>query len=173
MGLYSTPNDLVKVLKEVLAGGGNIVTHESVAEMLRPQLNDETLAAFMEVIGGRAKYHLRQTWPDGFDGTFGFSASINLDDFPGRRSKNSMNWAGSSGLHAVSRAFCLLFLFIMLCALHLTGYNSGANGKQWIDPTSGIGGLLTTQLAPPGDKMFTQCLLDLESALYAQLRSAN
>ena len=102
MGLYSTPNDLVKVLKEVLAGGGNIVSRESVAEMLKPQLNDETQAAFMEVIGGRAKYHLRQTWPEGYDGTFGLSASINLDDFPGRRLKNSMNWAGSSGLHAVS-----------------------------------------------------------------------
>lgn len=102
MGLYSTPKELVMVLKEVLAGGGTIVSRDSVAEMLKTQLNDETQAAFMEVIDGRAKYHLRQTWPEGYNGTFGLSASINLDDFPGRRLKNSMNWAGSSGLHAVS-----------------------------------------------------------------------
>ena len=102
MGLYSTPSELLKVLKEVLAGGGNIVKRESVAEMLKTQLNEETNAAFGKVIDGRAKHHLRQTWPEGYDGTFGLSASINLDDFPGRRSKDSMNWAGSSGLHAVS-----------------------------------------------------------------------
>ncbi|KAK4693026.1 hypothetical protein P7C71_g4287, partial [Lecanoromycetidae sp. Uapishka_2] len=143
MGLYSTPNELVKVLKEILAGGGRIIKRKSVAEMLKTQLNDTTQDAFMEVIDGRAKYHLRQTWPEGEEGTFGLSASINLEDFPGRRLKNSMNWAGSSGLHA------------------------------WIDPSSGIGGLITTQLAPPGDRMFTQCLLDLETALYKQLRAPN
>jgi CubicO group peptidase (beta-lactamase class C family) len=110
MGLYSTPDDLLKVLKEVLAGGGNIVKRESVAEMLKSQLNEPTHAAFMEVIDGRAKYHLRQTWPDGYDGTFGLSSSINVNDFPGRRLKNSMNWAGSSGLHAVSSIVHLILL---------------------------------------------------------------
>ena len=107
MGLYSTPNELLKVLKEVSAGGGHVVKRESVAEMLKTQLNEETNAAFMAVIDGRAKYHLRQTWPDGHGGTFGLSSSINLDEFPGRRLKNSMNWAGSSGLHAVSIVSCL------------------------------------------------------------------
>ncbi|KAL9101312.1 MAG: hypothetical protein Q9163_003424 [Psora crenata] len=169
MGLYSTPNELVKVLKEVLAGGGNIVKRESMAEMLKTQLNEETQAAFMEVIDGRAKYHLRQTWPEGYDGTFGLSASINFDDFPGRRRKNSMNWAGSSGLHAVRIMSHPSSPWVVR--------NGGLLPNEiytriWIDPSSGIGGLITTQLAPPGDRMFTQCLLDLESALYAQLRAA-
>lgn len=48
-----------------------------------------------------------------------------------------------------------------------------ANKPQWIDPSSGIGGLLTTQLSPPGDPMFTKCLIDLETALYSQLRATN
>lgn len=107
MGLYSTPNELLKLLKEVLAGGGKIVKRESIAEILKTQLNEETNAAFVKVIDGHAKHHLRQTWPDGYDGTFGLSSSINLDDFPGRRCKNSMNWAGSSGLHAVSASSCV------------------------------------------------------------------
>ena len=105
LGLYSTPKDLVKVLKEVLAGGGTIVKRESVTEMLKGQLNEETRAAFMQVIDGRSKSHLRQTWPNGYEGTFGLSSSINFDDFPGRRSKDSVNWAGASGLQAVS---CLI-----------------------------------------------------------------
>ena len=102
MGLYSTPEELVKVLKEVLAGGGTLLSRESIQEMLKDQLNDQTRAAFSSVIDGKAKHHLKQTWPEGHSGTFGLSASINLDDFPGRRLKNSANWAGSSGLHAVS-----------------------------------------------------------------------
>lgn len=124
MGLYSTPIELVQVLKEVLAGGGNIVKRESVAEMLKTQLNEETHAAFMQVIDGRAKYHLRQTWPDGYDGTFGLSSSISLDDFPGRRLKNSMNWAGSSGLHAVSGAPGL-FLSFYIIAVRISTYLCG------------------------------------------------
>lgn len=116
MGLYSTPNELVKVLKEVLAGGGNIIKQESVAEMLKTQLSGETQDAFMEVIDGRAKYHLRQTWPEGEQGTFGLSASINLEDFRGRRLRNSMNWAGSSGLHAVSGFSLSNFMFFLLLA---------------------------------------------------------
>lgn len=104
LGLYSTPKDLVKVLKEVLAGGGTIIKRESVTEILNGQLNDETRAAFMQVIDGRSKSHLRQTWPAGFEGTFGLSSSINFDDFPGRRAKHSMNWAGASGLQAVSNS---------------------------------------------------------------------
>ena len=112
MGLYSTPEDIVKLLKVMLCGDGSIIKRESVAEMLKPQLDDVTQAAFMEVIDGKAKYHLRQTWPEGHDGTFGLSASINLQDFSGRRLKNSMNWAGSSGLHAVSPASFQSFPFV-------------------------------------------------------------
>lgn len=127
MGIYSTPDDLTKVLKEVLAGGGNIIKRESVAEMLKPQIEGETHSAFMEVIDGRAKYHLRQTWPDGYDGTFGLSSSINVDDFPGRRLKYSMNWAGSAGLHAVS-----------LCPLDLKSvYPKCRNGSD-TDSYSGL-----------------------------------
>lgn len=119
MGLYSTPNELLKIIKEILTGGGSIIKQESVAEMLKSQLDEKTQAAFMEVIDGKAKHHLRQTWPDGHGGTFGLSASINVDDFPGRRLKNSMNWAGSSGVHAVSRN-SLLF-FCLEFAVHLRG----------------------------------------------------
>lgn len=126
MGLYSTPEELVKVLKEVLAGGGQIVSKESMAQILKMQLNEETQAAFMEVIDGRAKYHLRQTWPEGEEGTFGLSASINLQDFPGRRAKNSMNWAGSAGLHAVSFGSCHPWIGASLRSTSLTVLHSGS-----------------------------------------------
>lgn len=102
MGLYSTVPDLLALLKLVLINDGSVLAQDSVREILTGQLAGDTQEAFMRVIGGKARTHLRQTWPEGAEGTFGLSASINEGDFPGRRRAGSWNWAGSSGLHAVS-----------------------------------------------------------------------
>ncbi|KAH9899029.1 hypothetical protein F4778DRAFT_782625 [Xylariomycetidae sp. FL2044] len=59
MGVYSTPTDLLKLLKVMLAGGGSIISRASVDEMLRPQLKDVTQTAFMKVINGKARTHLQ------------------------------------------------------------------------------------------------------------------
>jgi CubicO group peptidase (beta-lactamase class C family) len=96
---------------------------------------------FLGVINGPGRAHLGQTWPAGAQATFGLSSSINLEDFPGRRPKGSANWSGMPGLHA------------------------------WVDRETGIAGLLTTQVLPPGDPMVTKCLLELETALYTHVRS--
>ena len=160
VGLYSTPNDCAKVLKAVLSGGGAILKKSSVDEMLNSQLMDSKY--FLSAIHGPGKGHLAQTWPDGAPGTFGLSSSINLEDFPGRRSKHSANWSGMPGIHAVSS---LGFESI------LSQKSAKLNDFQWIDRESGLAGLLTTQLLPPGDPMVTECLLGLETALYKNLRS--
>lgn len=95
---------------------------------------------FLEVIRGVGQGHLGQTWPKGAEGTFGFGSSIAGQDFPGRRLKGSCNWSGMPGTHC------------------------------WIDNESGVGGMLTTQILPPGDPMVTELLLELEKALYKHLR---
>jgi len=38
-----------------------------------------------------------------------------------------------------------------------------------MDRASGIGAMLATQVLPPGDATVTQCLLELEKALYSCL----
>ncbi|KFY00261.1 hypothetical protein O988_03418 [Pseudogymnoascus sp. VKM F-3808] len=137
-GLYSTPEDFSKILKLILQEGGDILSKESIDEMMKPQLPD--LRWFWDVTTGPSKRHLAQTWPEGAKGTFGLSSSINLEDFPGRRPRNSVNWSGMPGCHA------------------------------WVDREAGISGLLMTQVFPPGDPMVTKCLLELETALYTHLR---
>ena len=80
-----------------------MLKQESVNEVLSSQLKDEK--HFMETVNGHGRAHLGQTWPQGENkATFGLSASINLEDFEGRRPKSCANWSGMPGLHAVSSA---------------------------------------------------------------------
>lgn len=100
VGLYSTPEDYAKLLKALLANGGGIISKESIDEIMTSQLEDPKY--FLDVLKGPAGGQLAQTWPGGAKATFGLSASINLEDFPGRRPAGSANWSGMPGLHAVS-----------------------------------------------------------------------
>ncbi|KAF2686474.1 beta-lactamase/transpeptidase-like protein [Lentithecium fluviatile CBS 122367] len=95
---------------------------------------------FLKVIRGVGQGHLGQTWDTGAEGTFGFGSSIIQQDFVGRRVAGSCNWSGMPGTHC------------------------------WLDKKTGIGGMLTTQILPPGDPMVTQLLLELEKCLYRHIR---
>lgn len=106
VGLYSTANDYAKLLADFISPYSKTLKKESVDEILSDQLVDPQW--FLNVINGPGRAHLGQTWPEGAQATFGLSASINLEDFPGRRAKSSANWSGMPGLHAVST---LLFFF--------------------------------------------------------------
>ncbi|KAF2706520.1 beta-lactamase/transpeptidase-like protein [Pleomassaria siparia CBS 279.74] len=94
---------------------------------------------FLEVIRGVGQGHLGQTWDKGAEGTFGFGASIIKQDFTGRRKKGSCNWSGMPGTHC------------------------------WLDKETGVGGMLTTQILPPGDPMVTDLLLEMEKCLYKHI----
>ncbi|KAH8164921.1 hypothetical protein CIB48_g3325 [Xylaria polymorpha] len=72
----------------------------------------------------------------GSQGDFGLSSSINATGFPGRRAANSANWQGMPGVHA------------------------------WLDRATGLAGVFTTQLLPPGDKVVTDTFCALEEAVY-------
>ena len=41
---------------------------------------------------------------------------------------------------------------------------------QWLDKETGVGGMLTTQVLPPGDPMVTELLLEMEKCLYKHIR---
>ena len=110
VGLYSTADDYAKLLKAFLAGGRPIMKKESVDEILTSQLEDPKY--FLDVLKGPARAQLGQTWPQGAQATFGLSASINLEDFPGRRCNNSANWSGMPGLHAVSMSPLMFETFL-------------------------------------------------------------
>jgi len=104
-GLYSSTEDCAKFIAALMAGGGGIISSQSVDDLMSPQL--ATNKYFLDVIRGAGKKHLGQTWPDDVEGTFGLSSSICLEDFPGRRAARSCNWSGMPGLHVVSLKHCL------------------------------------------------------------------
>ena len=99
-GLYSTPEDTAKFLKTLFDGGSPILQASSLDEIMKPQVQDSKY--FLEAATGHSRGHLAQTWPIGVTkASFGLSSSIALEDFPGRRAKNSANWSGMPGVHAV------------------------------------------------------------------------
>jgi len=51
----------------------------------------ENQEIFAEIIHGKGRAHLGQTWPIGTKGTFDLGASIALEGFEGRREKGSVN----------------------------------------------------------------------------------
>lgn len=99
VGLYSTPSDQTKFLSALLSGGAGIISEGGLDELLRPQTEDPS--HFISIVCGTSRAHLGQTWPEGAQGDFGLSSSINAADFPGRRAANSANWQGMPGVHAV------------------------------------------------------------------------
>ncbi len=103
-GLYSTPRDCTIFLKALFDGGKPILQTASLDEIMRPQVEDNRY--FLEAATGHSRGHLAQTWPANISqASFGLSSSIALEDFPGRRAKNSANWSGMPGVHAVSEPF--------------------------------------------------------------------
>ena len=158
MGLSSTPEDCAKFLKALFDGGNLIFQPSSLDEIMKPQVQDNRY--FVEAATGHSRDQLAQTWPaDVTKVSFGLSSSITLEDFPGRRAKNSVNWSGMPGIHAVCEPFNRF--------TH-QAFNSRttANTTQWLDRDSGVAGLFLTQVLPPGDPMVTKCFLELEEAVY-------
>lgn len=108
-GLYSTPEDCARFLKALFDGGNPILQTSSLDEVMKPQVRDNKY--FLEAATGHSRGHLAQTWPIGITkASFGLSSSIALEDFPGRRAKDSANWSGMPGVHAVCEPlvdFCI------------------------------------------------------------------
>lgn len=117
-GLYSTPEDCAKVLKALFDGGKPILQTSSIDEIMKPQVEDKKY--FLEAATGVSRGQLAQTWPIGItDASFGLSSSIALEDFPNRRAKNSANWSGMPGVHAVSKPIkkCITTQILPICLL--------------------------------------------------------
>ena len=108
-GLYSTPKDCARFLEALFDGGSPILQTSSLDEVMKPQVQDNRY--FLEAATGHSRGHLGQTWPNGITkASFGLSSSITLQDFPGRRAKDSANWSGMPGIHAVCEPlvdFCI------------------------------------------------------------------
>ena len=137
-GLSSTTPDYGRFLRMILRGGeldgARIVSAETIAEMSRNQIG-ELRAGYM----GTAIPEIAQpydTFPDQHTG-WGLGFLINPDALEGRRSANSLAWAG---------------IF---------------NSYYWIDPTKSVAGVFISQLSPFGDPGALTAFETLERMAYA------
>jgi len=136
-GLASTPHDYLRFLRMMLNGG----TLDG-ARVLAP----ETVAVMgQNHMGALNVQVMRSVIPamsndfeafPGMEKKWGLSFLINTRDVPGGRAAGSLAWAGIN------------------------------NTYFWIDPTSGIAGLLMTQVLPFGDTAVLRLLGAFEQAIY-------
>ena len=138
-GLFSTATDYLVFLRTLLAGGtyrGNaILRPETVASMFQNHLG-ELLVEPMQSAVPASSNHI-ELFP-GVPKKWGLSFLINTQSVPGRRSANSLAWAGLN------------------------------NTYYWIDPILGVTGLLMTQVLPFGDPDVLNALDQFEGEIYRQ-----
>ena len=95
-GVWSTPNDYVKLLGALLDGGGPILSQKSVDEIFTPQCLNP--GALMEMVQGPYKPALGPSIPVDQKIDHGLAGLINHTDFPGRRPPGVLQWSGMPNL---------------------------------------------------------------------------
>jgi CubicO group peptidase (beta-lactamase class C family) len=141
--LNSTASDYLALIRLLLNGG-----HATGHQVLRP----ETVRQMAQsVTGDLAVSRLTPTFPglshtleilEGHRKGWGLGFMVNLDDIAQRRRAHSLSWAGLS------------------------------NCYYWIDPASGVGGVLMTQLLPFADPTMLALFDAFEAAVYADIAAA-
>jgi CubicO group peptidase (beta-lactamase class C family) len=102
IGLWSTPNDFVKLLTALLKGGQPLLTKASVDTLFRPQLSNASRAAMPRPLGGQMRRVLGIKSVDEIDqADHCLAGTITLRDIPGRRPSGTVNWSGLPNLHWV------------------------------------------------------------------------
>lgn len=143
-GLYTTAADYARLLQALL---GSLAGGDGEGALLRTATVGEMVRPQLTGEQGRWLKFLTDLFHDGFVPDFergmpldhGISGVINMADSPGKRRKGSMMWAG-------------------LC-----------NGRWFIDPASGIGATMITNILPHPDAAASRVWDELERAVYGEL----
>ncbi len=104
-GAYTTASDYSKVLRELLLGGGKLLSKESVDEMFRPQTNDQQRVALQEYLAEGYTMSDPPEYQPGMRFDHGLAGIINLDDNIRKRKKGSLRWGGAVNSVWVSQLY--------------------------------------------------------------------
>ncbi len=136
-GLFSTASDYLRFLRALMAGGeldgARILRPETVAlmgENNMGELNVLPMKSFIPALSNDV-----ELFP-GMPKKWGLSFLINTQDVPGRRSADSLAWAGLN------------------------------NTYYWLDPTRKVAGVFMTQILPFADPAVLAALDGFEAAVY-------
>jgi methyl acetate hydrolase len=136
-GLFSTARDYLIFLQALMHGGqfngARILRPETVALMGQNHMGDLNVRPMLSY---KPAFSNDVDLFPGMDKKWGLSFLINTQDVPGRRSANSLAWAGIN------------------------------NTYYWLDPHKKIAGVLMTQVLPFADKAVLDLLDRFEEAVY-------
>ena len=92
-GLYANMADYLKVLQSILANDGKLLKPESVEELFKPQLGQDSASALNEFIGA---WHtmIPGEWNPEIKTSYALGGIVFLEDDVGRRKKGTLSWGG-------------------------------------------------------------------------------
>lgn len=157
-GVWSTPNDFIKLFGVLLGEGRPILSKSSVDEIFKPQcLVPEDLN---EMVQGPYKPALGPSIAEDQKIDHGLAGVLNNTAFPDGRPAGVLQWSGMPNLIWVSlhldnqnhlseiSEFCLLIM------------------RQWVDRKTGIAATTFLQLMPVGDPIAGKFIIAFEKAVY-------
>ncbi|GAB0134268.1 hypothetical protein EsDP_00002647 [Epichloe bromicola] len=139
-GLFTTASDYACLLRAFLQDNGRLVSDRTRREMLTPQLG-EAQAQWLRKLAFHPLAHntFAPEFTEDQELNHGLGGMINMEDAPGKRKAGSMAWSGI------------------------------LNSRWWLDPKTGIAGVLIVNVRPNGDPVAAKLYDELERAVYGEL----
>ncbi|ESZ96247.1 glycosyltransferase family 15 protein [Sclerotinia borealis F-4128] len=98
VGTFGSPVDYFKCLQSLCANDGQLLKSETIDEMFRPQLSEDSRKGLMETISIPEVNACFGAFPKGLKADWGLGGIMNLEDIGGR-SKGSIAWGGYPNLN--------------------------------------------------------------------------
>ncbi|KAL2258075.1 hypothetical protein VTK26DRAFT_8747 [Humicola hyalothermophila] len=141
-GLYSSAGDYAKLVRALLRA---LAGEEGEGVPVRKKTAEEMFRPQLDdtqrawLKGILLRYKAAPEFPDDIKVDHGIGGAMNMEDIPGKRKKGSIKWTGMPNSH------------------------------WWIDPQTGIGGILFVNVTPHNDPVVYKLYDELELALYGEL----
>lgn len=164
-GLYTSPNEYIKLLTSLLKNDGTLLRPETVMKMFEPQLPDDKY--IRGVISDPANGPMFKAGVESVKWNFGLGGIINMEDVDGICKKGTMTWGGLPNLFWVSPSSVATSKYAFY-------WRPNANAlmrdlSQWIDPAAGTCGMYASQLVPPGDSASLALAVAFRRDMYKRL----
>ncbi|KAF2841066.1 beta-lactamase/transpeptidase-like protein [Patellaria atrata CBS 101060] len=141
-GLFSTPEDYIKVLASILRNDGNLLQQQTVDEIFTPQLHGSDVVMLNKIIHLDGAEGLRTLIPKGTKVNWGLGGVIISGDLPTGRKAGTMPWGGLPNL------------------------------KWFCDRKTGLAGCAFMQIVPSGDKTAIDLYAEFEKDIYEKFKAS-
>jgi len=96
-GGYASPSEYFKLLMSICANDGKILKSETIEEMFKPQLSEQSKSAFLDLLALPEVNNTMGGFPGGTGIDYGLSGIMNMDDLSSRKA-GTLAWGGYPNL---------------------------------------------------------------------------